>query len=731
LSKDKRMHLLRRVRRRHIIIISGVLGVLVLFTIIALIIDSRAFKKQENIFNNHQLLQTLLVCKGIDDHIKNLMLEPKQLANHAFPEYLKGNRPPRSIQNLFLSKNNDYPEYCVQIYYDKTKRPNFSFFSESANKEIITKIIESWLTEFDTALASSKESTPIIPPYVINSSMRCMGVLFPVHVNGHHAGTLVTVINLDPLLQNYVAPMKSGKFGAAYAIDNTGRILYDHEPEIIGRNIFDGMHNDYPDVQRFDKRLMTELSGQDEYHFTVKRGGKVVRKLAAWNTITTGTQSIIVALSAPDSEIEEGMSDLRNQRTLLTIILVCICVGFAIAVSYTRHKYLIRNAEKLQKLVDQKTKDLIESEQKIRTIFNESPISLWEIDFSEIKKYLKSLNFPESDTLQKYIIEHPEIALKSVELVRINNVNKATLDLLECSNQNELIDLFPKLFSKEALDLVSLGLIAILQGETTLEGEASFFKCDGSQVYFNLKAAFLPGHEEDWSRILLTNTDITNRKQNEEKIQISLKEKDTLLRELYHRTKNNMQVICSMLSLQSTTSANDELKSAFKQMENKIHSMALVHQKLYQSQNLSSISLKEYIEDLTLHVIRSYEVYAPRVKSQLDLEEVFVLLDIAIPIGLILSELLSNSMKYAFAGRTDGIIGVYLRRISEDTIILKTYDNGNGPYTNFDIRQNSKMGLKSVLALAELQLQGKFDFSSENGFSCTMTFKDTMYNARV
>jgi two-component sensor histidine kinase len=725
------MQLFRRAKRRHVIIASGVFGVLVLFSIFALIIDSRAFKKQETIFNDHQFLQTLLVCNAIHDHIQNLMIEPRRMAGHAFPEYLKGNRPYQSIQNLFISTKKDYPEYCVQIYYNTMKSPTFSFISENTDKDKVLKLISTWLTEFDATLSSSKDETPVIPPYVISNNMRCMGILFPVDVNGHHVGTLVTIINLDLIMQRYVAPMKSGKYGSAYAIDNTGYILYDHESEIIGRNIFDGMHNNFPDLMRFDKRLMTELSGTVEYHFTVKRGGNVTRKLASWNSVPTGSQRIIITLSSPDTEIEEGMSDLRAQRSILTIVLVLICVGFVISVSYARHKYLLKNAEELQKLVDQKTKDLVESEQKLRTIFDESPISLFELDFSEIKKYLSSINLPPFEELSDFFKKNPEIIQQCVHKIRVLTVNKTTLQILGFSCIEEMAPSFHLLFSADAYSLMLNGLISLLMGNTTAEGESSYSKPDGSVTFFKVQSAFLPGHEDDWSRILISCTDITNRKQNEEKIQISLKEKDTLLRELYHRTKNNMQVICSMLSLQSTASANDELKSAFKQMENKIHSMALVHQKLYQSQNLSSISLKEYIEDLTHHIIRSYEVYSPGVKPQLDLEEVFVLLDIAIPIGLILSELLSNSMKYAFKGRTDGIIGVYLRRIGKDTIILKTHDNGNGPYTNFDIRENSKMGLKSVLALAELQLQGKLDFSSENGFSCTITFKDTMYNARV
>ncbi len=225
---------------------------------------------------------------------------------------------------------------------------------------------------------------------------------------------------------------------------------------------------------------------------------------------------------------------------------------------------------------------------------------------------------------------------------------------------------------------------------------------------------------------------ITERKQAEQALKISLQEKTQLISELYHRTKNNMQVIMSMLKIQSGRLDDIRLRKVLQESVNRIHAMALVHEKLYQSQNLSRIDLGEYIRELTQLLMRTYHVSPNKVKLSFDLEPIPTLIDFAVPCGLILNELISNIFKYAFPGEQSGEIHIGLHRLKEkETISLTVSDNGIGLPEKFDYRKSKTFGLPIIVAIVEHQLQGKIEFEGENGLTCRIQFRDDQYEERV
>jgi PAS domain S-box-containing protein len=225
--------------------------------------------------------------------------------------------------------------------------------------------------------------------------------------------------------------------------------------------------------------------------------------------------------------------------------------------------------------------------------------------------------------------------------------------------------------------------------------------------------------------------DISQRKRNEEQITIALKEKEVLLRELYHRTKNNMQVILSMFALQSTNTKNKKVLDLFKKMENHIQAMSLIHQKLYQSQNLSMINLNEYIRDLAELLLQGYSDSAKSISVKFDMQDIFVLIDTAIPCGQILNELFSNIAKYAFPDGTGGIVSIHLSRSEQGIIELIVTDNGVGVTHHFNFRSRKTLGLQTIFAIGEHQLLGTVILTNHKGLSCRITFKDTFYSPRV
>ncbi len=269
-----------------------------------------------------------------------------------------------------------------------------------------------------------------------------------------------------------------------------------------------------------------------------------------------------------------------------------------------------------------------------------------------------------------------------------------------------------------------------LRGERfSVETQRGFV--DTSRRYMEYR--FNPIHAADGSvaGVTVFGRDITEHKRTEEQLKQALAEKTTLLQELYHRTKNNMQVIHSMLALRSLYVQDEQLLTVLEEVQDKIHAMALVHQKLYESRNLSSIDLKEYIEDLMAYLGQSYQVQANRISFDLDTDSVLVLIDTAIPCGLVLSELISNVFKHAFPGDRVGRISIQLHRAEDETITLQVSDNGIGVPGDFDVRRSDSLGLQTVMGIVEHQLQGEITVDTDHGLAWQIRFRDNLYRLRV
>lgn len=215
--------------------------------------------------------------------------------------------------------------------------------------------------------------------------------------------------------------------------------------------------------------------------------------------------------------------------------------------------------------------------------------------------------------------------------------------------------------------------------------------------------------------------DVTGRVAAEEQIRNSLREKEALLKEIHHRVKNNLQVVSSLLGLQSRVVADDATRRMFQESQNRIHSMALLHESLYQSNNLSRIDFPEYIRQLAAHLFHSYGVPADRIHLRTDLDRLYLNLDAAVPCGLIINELISNSLKYAFPDGRQGEVRVELREQPDHTARLVVSDNGIGLRSDIDWETARSLGLRLVRTLAD-QLGAKLEVQSREGTTVQLTF---------
>jgi PAS domain S-box-containing protein len=241
-----------------------------------------------------------------------------------------------------------------------------------------------------------------------------------------------------------------------------------------------------------------------------------------------------------------------------------------------------------------------------------------------------------------------------------------------------------------------------------------FIRKDGAQLWTSQAMRCVRDQEGAPSYFVVIIQDITERKRAEDGLRKSIMEKDALIRELYHRTKNNMQMICSILNLESAQFVDPKVVEEFHLIGNKIISMSLVHEMLYISHDLSSIDLVDYIADLCRLLAQSYQESTGRVAFDMGLESVRVPIDNAIPIGLILNELITNSLKYAFPGERKGRIKVRIAKSGENCVELVVADDGVGPPEGFDLKERAGMGLTSVMALTD-QIGGKLSFIAGPG----------------
>jgi PAS domain S-box-containing protein len=243
---------------------------------------------------------------------------------------------------------------------------------------------------------------------------------------------------------------------------------------------------------------------------------------------------------------------------------------------------------------------------------------------------------------------------------------------------------------------------------------------DGKQRTFLSTFSVAARREDGRPKIVLELFhDITDRKQAEDKIKASLKEKEVLLREIHHRVKNNLQVIYSLLNLQLGYIKDKHSIEVFEESRNRVRSMALVHEKLYQSENLSMIDFAEYIRSLASNLFRSYRANSSAITLKIHTGDVLLGIDTAVPCGLIINELISNSLKHAFPAGKEGEIRINLRS-DNGTFTLIISDNGVGFPKDLDFRNAETLGLQLVTALVK-QLKGTIELDRSGGTEFKIT----------
>lgn len=342
-------------------------------------------------------------------------------------------------------------------------------------------------------------------------------------------------------------------------------------------------------------------------------------------------------------------------------------------------------------------KDLKESERKFREIFNKANDMI-------------SVNVMNEDGIPGKFLEVNEVVSK-----RLGYTNE------------ELLSMTPSdLVSPEKSDLIQVNAEKLFKkGQNTFE--IVLVTKDGKEIPVEVNNHFIDYNGKRVS--LAVSRDITDRKKSEEQLKASLEEKIVLLREIHHRVNNNLQIISSLFNLQSNY-VDENSKDILMASQSRVKSMAMIHEKLYQSPDMTRINMKDYIESFVSGLFSLYMAETTAIHLQTDLEDIEMGIDTAIPVGLIINELVTNSLKHAFpAGNEGGIIEISFRKEGE-LLTLKIADNGIGLPERRKIETKKSLGLQLVSNLVN-QLDGTMMVSGENGTEVKLQFEELKYKKRL
>lgn len=404
----------------------------------------------------------------------------------------------------------------------------------------------------------------------------------------------------------------------------------------------------------------------------------------------------------PDFSGLDAIRILHESGHDIPIIIVSGKIGEETAVEAMKagaHDYLIKG--NLTRLIPAIERELSEAEERRKR-------KRAEAELKSTKEKLESFINNTSDAIIIFDLEG--------KVIQVNNGFEEIYGWTSGEVVGLELPTIPAGIKKETLKLLD----EVKTGKVLTAFETTRQRKGGS--IFDVSATISPIKDHDGTIVAFAgiSRDITERKKAEEQTRCSLKEKETLLREIHHRVKNNMQVISSLLRLQSKFIKDRDDIEIFKDSENRISSMSLVHEKLYQSRDFTKIDFNVYISDLVKSLFHSYG--ANNVVPVINVDNVSLGIESAIPCGLIINELVTNALKYAFPNGKRGEIKIFLGYEGED-IVLNIYDNGVGIPENIDFDKTGTLGLHLVKILVENQLQGEIHLDRTEGTDFLIKFK--------
>ena len=413
--------------------------------------------------------------------------------------------------------------------------------------------------------------------------------------------------------------------------------------------------------------------------------------------ILTGYGDMNSAIEALRSGADDYL--LKPVRTAELLLRIGSCIEKC---SLRRERdALERRVRERTREIEEVNRALKESETRYRFIFDNVGVALWEEDVSEAVVLLDSIMREGVVDLDSFLDEHPGVLQDVLRKIRILDMNRAAVDLLEGESKEQFLGGLLALVKPDTYRYMKDEVIALSQRKRSFVVEICGESLKGRKVD-QIISCSIPGEGEDYAYMLVSIMDVTRLKEIEKSLVRTLKEKDILIREIHHRVKNNLAMIASLINLQLGKVEDSASKDGFKSLRKRIQSIYLVHERLYKSGDFVRLDIRTYLADLVQNIKESFDFGECSIVC--DIEEIHLDIDTMIPLGLIVNELVNNSLKHGFPETRNGYIRISAR--NEGTgVLLIVEDNGKGLPKGFTIDGAMSLGLLLVRSLTE-QING-------------------------
>ncbi|WP_144083009.1 PAS domain-containing sensor histidine kinase [Salinispira pacifica] len=395
--------------------------------------------------------------------------------------------------------------------------------------------------------------------------------------------------------------------------------------------------------------------------------------------------------------------DLYGIWALIAILLFAGLAILTVLLIGSRRK-LILSREQIQR-----------EHRRYRTLFDEFSLGLWEEDLSAVRMFLEKLKSSHKGNFSDFLRRNPVLIQESIRDIRIIRVNDAVLKMYKARGEEELIRRLPEIFPPQAKDVFAQAMTRLFEGAGEFSSELLQRDLTGREFWVRFRLTILQGHGLDWRRALVSTEDIDEKIRNRHMLAESLREKETLLREMHHRIKNNLNTVSSLIDLQEEKIEDQRLRDVLDAARGRIYSISMMHELLYGSDTRNSVSLRDYFERIrdavfSLHqdVINPQEFRqrAPVPELLADIE-----LDISrmVPLGLIFNEILTNTIKHGKTPYERLTIDIKCRMNGNQAeLLFQDNGGGNGGADSNSVTSQSRaggLGLELIQVLGE-QLGG-------------------------
>jgi len=530
-------------------------------------------------------------------------------------------------------------------------------------------------------------------------------------------GVLVAEIRMN-YMWDVIANIRVGESGVAYMLDQNGRVIAHPNPSVVLR----GTHFKAPEQPGITSGI---------------NGKKVVLDA---EKIQLGEQLFYIVTELPVTEaLKYTYRSLMATFVLLVLTLSCaVILGYVLirkivrpieSLAETAHAISLGDfAQKARRFRDDETGILSDTFNNMTSRLLET-ISSLEHQMSELKQ-AEDLITRQNEMLNSILnsLTHPFYVINADDYKIILANSAAEFGALTAESTCYALT---HRSDKPCEDIEHPCVIKkIKETGKPATVEHMHYDINGNPLITEVHGYPVFDSNGNICQVIEYTIDISDRKKAEEQIKASLEEKVILLREIHHRVKNNMQIISSILNLQSGHIKEAQTLAALRESKNRIDVMALIHEKLYQSKSLAKINFHEYIDELVTSLLITYGVNTDLIRSETHAEGISFEINTAIPCGLIINELVSNSLKHAFPDRRRGNIRISLSAAGEGRFTLTAKDDGIGLPASIDYKNTATLGLKLVNALTS-QLDGSIELERDKGTTFRITFREMKHKTTV